>query len=716
MGGSRQAWSEEEAAVEITIVAPDVLLTGPGDQDFLTRILREWKHELRRITQAAEQAGQPEQAHDNDAYASGELFRNRRARDALFNATKKYDVPAQDFLLDLERLLGDEEADHEDVQQLLEDVHEMVFDKAPDAAGVADEAISRESPMALAQPQEGLTRSASVLPGPLSMPRQLNGPVILPSQKQLDASVATAREPVSRDAGRAPSASQAGVKGRDGWGVYLPPGWPASNLGRSEVKVARTMEPLKGVERHTGERLTKQPSLELGPRRSTGSARPMIPGVKVVTVNTNIRYQTFLGFGGSFTETAGELFKRFDVPEQDSLIKAYFATGCNSHHYQVCRVPMTSNDFSRGKWTCCDSANDPELKNFTLDNHRKFILPLLRAAKKWHGGKSLQLIASPWSPPAWMKNTSKMLAGGKVKGSCYGPWAKYFVKFAQEMEKENFPIWAMTVQNEPLAKTPWENCLWNAVEERDFIRDHLGPLLFEELDGEKPRLLLFDHNRDEMLCRVQTILDDPRAARYIGGAAFHWYGDPRYELWPNKGGQVCHRNVGLVHDLMLTKYPDTNMHLVMTEACHEGVPEPNDWRTAFHYAEHILKDLVNWTEAWIDWNLWLDASGGPNHTGNYCSSPIIVDAKLRTIRKEPSYYAIGQFSRYIQPGSKRILCGSSLDDLETVAFLNPDDTVAVVVLNRSEVEISFWLELDVRRELFTVAAPRSITTYLMNRL
>merc|ERR1712032_1203565 len=111
------------------------------------------------------------------------------------------------------------------------------------------------------------------------------------------------------------------------------------------------------------------------------------------------------------------------------------------------------------------------------------------------------------------------------------------------------------------------------------------------------KLLVWDHNRDEMLLRARTVYGDPEAAKHVWGTGFHWYGDPRYESWPPPAGMVCFDNVQAVHDLR----PDK--HIVMTECCQEGGPHLGDWKLGERYAESIIKDVNHWTEAWIDWNL-----------------------------------------------------------------------------------------------------------------
>lgn len=232
------------------------------------------------------------------------------------------------------------------------------------------------------------------------------------------------------------------------------------------------------------------------------------------------------------------------------------------------------------------------------------------------------------------------------------------------------------------------------------MRDFLGPAL--EANGLLPglRLLVWDHNRDRMLERAKVIYSDPTADSYVWGLAFHWY--------PDRSGYYNFENVAKVHEYR----PDK--HLVFTEGCCDwSDPRAGEWQHGMTYAENIIRDLSNWTEAWLDWNLILDAMGGPNHMGNFCSAPIMADVSKGDVYFQPSYYVIGQFARYVQPGSDRISCTcSNSKSLEAVAFANPDGTIAVVVLNRSPGTIKFKLVLEDSMASAS-APPRSVTTFTL---
>jgi glucosylceramidase len=282
--------------------------------------------------------------------------------------------------------------------------------------------------------------------------------------------------------------------------------------------------------------------------------------------------------------------------------------------------------------------------------------------------------------------------GGSLRRECRGAWARCYVRFIEAYEAEGVPIWGVSVQNEPMAVQRWDSCIYTAEEERDFVRDFLGPALEAAGRGDV-RIVIWDHNRDLMVERAQVVYSDPAAARYVWGTGFHWYGPD------------CFDNVQQVHDA----WPDKQ--LLFTEGCQEGGPHRGSWELGERYARSMINDLNRWTVGWIDWNLLLDFQGGPNHVGNFCSAPILADAATDSISLQSSYFYLGHFARFVKPGARRIACSADCHDLESAAFLNPDDSVAVVVMNRSEREQRFTLSTGDHRTLAELPA-RSIATFL----
>jgi glucosylceramidase len=371
--------------------------------------------------------------------------------------------------------------------------------------------------------------------------------------------------------------------------------------------------------------------------------------------------------------------------------------------YSLARTTIHSCDFSSNSYTYIDEG-DAMLKSFTVDHDKKFRIPFIKRAIDAAGG-DLIIYASPWSPPAFMKTNNNMLQGGKLKTEFYQAWANYFVKFIHAYEKEGIPIWGLTIQNEPMAVQRWESCIYTAEEERDFLKNNLGPTLEKEGLGDK-KIIVWDHNRDLLFQRANIIFNDPDASKYAWGAGFHWYED-----W--KDGLPMFENVEAVNEA----YPDKN--LIFTEGCNEKYEleriEDQDPKLAERYGKSMINDFNNGTVAWTDWNILLDETGGPNHVGNLCFSPVHGDTKTDALTFTFSYYYIGHFSKFIRPEARRISSVSSANNLLTTAFLNTDGSIIVVVMNQGENEISFTLTLDSKTAKLKTP-PHSIQTIVLNTL
>lgn len=390
-----------------------------------------------------------------------------------------------------------------------------------------------------------------------------------------------------------------------------------------------------------------------------------------VFIDTTVKFQEILGFGGAFTEAAAVTLNKMPSHLRQEIMAAYFSPD-TGNAYTLCRTHINSCDFSLGNYAYTEVDGDVGLEHFSIEHDRKALIPMIHDAIGLSGGK-LKLFASPWSPPAWMKTNGMMNNGGKLKPEYRQAWADYYVRYIQEYEREGIPMWGLTVQNEPEATQTWDSCIYSGEEERDFVRDYLGPTLHDAGLG-NVKVIVWDHNRDRMFERAKVVFDDPKAAQYVWGVGFHWYCGDHFD------------NVQLTHDA----YPDK--HLIFTEGCQEAGPHLGSWDTGERYARSIINDLNRWTEAWVDWNLVLDETGGPNHVNNLCSAPIIADTQAGEIRYQSSYYYIGHFSRFIKPGARRVACAKTLDSLEACAFLNADGSIAVVVLNRTEQAIDFVLK------------------------
>lgn len=400
-------------------------------------------------------------------------------------------------------------------------------------------------------------------------------------------------------------------------------------------------------------------------------------------------FQTFMGIGGAITDASAEVYAKLSKEKQKEFLKAYYSKQ-NGIGYSLLRTTIHSSDFSSASYTYIDEG-DKELKTFSIEHDKKYRIPMIKEAIKAAGGK-LKTYVAPWSPPGFMKDTKKMLKGGKLLPEYYQAWANYYAKFIKAYEKEGMPIWGLSTQNEPMATQTWESCIYTAEEERDFIKNYLGPTFSKEGLSDK-KIIVWDHNRDLMNQRANVIYTDPEAAKYIWGMGFHWY-----ESW--SGGSSMFDNVRKVYEA----YPDKK--LMFTEGCIEkfDAKKYQFWANGERYGESMINDFNNGTVAWTDWNILLDQNGGPNHVGNFCFAPIHADTRTGALIYTPSYYYIGHFSKYIELNAKRVSSAVSRSSLSSTSFLNPDGKMVTVVMNDQNDKITYNLILGSHKTVVEIPA------------
>lgn len=432
---------------------------------------------------------------------------------------------------------------------------------------------------------------------------------------------------------------------------------------QKEVKVYTTAS-------NTDLRLTVTNNLEF-----IESPQPIESEVSVF-VNPEKQYQTFIGIGGAITDASAEVFAKLPKDKQRELLNAYYDKE-KGIGYSLIRTNIHSCDFSSGSYTYVDEG-DKDLKTFTIEHDKQFRIPLIKKANEIAGG-SLLLYASPWSPPAFMKDNNNMLKGGKLLPEYAQSWANYYTKFIKAYESEGIPVWGITLQNEPMATQKWESCIYTAEEERDFLKNFLGPTMHREGFADK-KIIVWDHNRDLINHRANTIFQDPEASKYAWGLGFHWY-----ESWA--GGEEMYDNVRNVYE----SFPDKP--LIFTEGCAESFRPDGyqTWKNAERYGRSMINDFNNGTVGWTDWNILLDERGGPNHVENFCFAPMHADTKTGELIYTPSYYYIGHFSKFIRPDAKRVSTVSSRSHLLSTSFMNKDGNTVTVVMNQSDLEIRYKL-------------------------
>lgn len=395
--------------------------------------------------------------------------------------------------------------------------------------------------------------------------------------------------------------------------------------------------------------------------------------------------QTFKGFGGAATESAGYVLSFLDEEKQKELVSLYYGN-VNSSLYSFVRTHMNSCDFSLESWACVPD-KDEELKTFSMERTDKYITPLLK--KIYCGlksqGKECSTMVSTWSPPAWMKDNGCMSGGGHLIPRYRDAWARHFLKFFDELESRGADIKYASVQNEPAATQTWESCIWTAEEEGEFAAENLGPLLEQNGYG-KTKILVWDHNRDLAWDRFSSSMKAANADKYIAGIAYHWYSGDQYE------------NIKKIARYFPGK------EIVFSEGCVEGGARNGAWFTGERYAHNIINDLNSGCSLWLDWNLFLDIDGGPNHAGNNCDAPVLINTKTGEYSIQSSYFYIGHFSRFIKTGAVRLETellpcavpsaadGQAGNTVECVSFKNPDGKISLIVCNRNEEPVTYRLQ------------------------
>lgn len=433
---------------------------------------------------------------------------------------------------------------------------------------------------------------------------------------------------------------------------------------------------------------------ETGTKSFAKTEQPLETEISIF-VNPNKTFQKLIGIGGAITDASAEVFATLPEDKQAEFLKAYYDP-TEGIGYTLARTPIHSCDFSKGNFTYV-SDEDKELKTFNIDVDKQFRIPLIKKATETAGGE-LMLYASPWSPPAFMKGSKNMLQGGKLLPEFRDSWALYYTKFIKAYEAEGMPIWGITIQNEPMAVQRWESCIYTAEEERDFLKNHLGPTMEKEGLGDK-KIIVWDHNRDLVSHRANTIFDDPEASKYAWGIGFHWY-----ETWT--GGEPKFDNLDNIKD----SYPDKN--LVFTEGCNEKF-DPAKYQyfpNAERYGRSMINDFNQGTVIWTDWNILLDETGGPNHVQNLCFAPIHADTKTGELIYTPTYYYLGHFSKFIRPNATRVSTTSSRSHLLSTSFLNEDGKMATVVMNPTDEEIKYKLYVGANQALEEIIQPHAMQT------
>lgn len=411
---------------------------------------------------------------------------------------------------------------------------------------------------------------------------------------------------------------------------------------------------------------------------------------QILNVYSDIEYQDILGFGGALTDATAISFYKLSEEKRKEILKEYFSN--EGSKYNIIRLPIGSSDFSEKPYSY---ATKKDLSDFSIDKDREYRIPMIKEILKI--SPDMKFISSPWSPPKFMKLNKMYVLGGKLLGKYRNLYAKYLVKYIKAYKEEGINIDYITVQNEPNAIQLWESCRFSAEEERDFAVNYLYPAFKE--NGIETKILIWDHNKEKIYSRAKSELNTKEAMEAIAGIGFHYYSGDHFE------------NLKLVHDM----YPDKL--LIHTEGCtgFSNYNPDDEEKNGELYAHEIIGDLSNGANAYIDWNMILDHKGGPNHKGNFCNSPMMLNESEDDYIKNMTFYYIRHFSRFIERGAKRVATSKYSDTIEMCAFVNPDGTLVVVLMNKYWYSKEYTLCVDEKFKLHDNLDSHAIVTYIIRK-
>lgn len=425
--------------------------------------------------------------------------------------------------------------------------------------------------------------------------------------------------------------------------------------------------------------------VKLAPQPDLRFRSGQVEGKRVIQVDDTTSYQSVVGLGSSLEHSTCYNLSLLPEERRERVLESLFhpERGIGMSLMRIC---IGTSDFAPGPFYTYDDVpdgqEDPKLDRFSIERDREYVLPAIKAAQRLN--PNLRFFASPWTPPPWMK-TNGRYGGGSLRPECHPYFAEYLARFVEAYRGEGIGIFALTVQNEPeFGPAAYPSCLWTANQQRDFIRDHLGPLFRRRHLG--TLIWVFDHNFNHSGFPA-TILRDPQAAQYIDGSAFHLYeGKPEA--------------MSKLH----SEFPDKA--ICFTEGSVYGVAG----------ATEIISYFRNWSRTYNAWVTMIDHQGKPNVSGFHDCDPTIVVLNRDTLQPEyrADYYLYGQFMKFIAPGAVRVATPQGQGLPPNVAFKAPNGTLVLVVANAESKPREITVAWNSRRFTADLAA-KSVATFHWDR-
>jgi glucosylceramidase len=409
----------------------------------------------------------------------------------------------------------------------------------------------------------------------------------------------------------------------------------------------------------------------------------------VIEVADDVKMQTMDGFGFAMTGGSAELLMKMSAAKRAAVLKELFGTGAGSIGVSYLRLSIGASDMNEKVFTYDDmpaGETDPELKHFALGPDMANVVPVMKEVLRIN--PRIAILASPWTPPSWMKTDEKPKAGS-LKPELYGVYARYLVKYVKAMGAQGIRIKAITMQNEPLNPKNTPSLVMTAAEERDFLKTALGPALHKA--GLKTDVILYDHNCDRPDYPLE-VLADKDAAQYVKGSGFHLY-----------GGTVD--AMTKVHEA----HPDKDLYFTEQMVTQEDEQAP--LKLAEATSRVVIGATRNWSKNVLLWNLAADPKFGP-HTDSggcpVCQGAITIDGDKVT--RELAFYTVAQVSKFVKPGAVRVQ-SQGPEELPNVAFATPEHKTVLLVANPGAAARSFHVKFH-GREFAASLDAGDVATYV----
>jgi len=430
-----------------------------------------------------------------------------------------------------------------------------------------------------------------------------------------------------------------------------------------------------------------------------------------IKINRNVSFQKIEGFGGSFTGAVSYNLDQLPDELQNHVYRSYYSKN-EGIAYNMMRMPIGGCDFDLEPWAYNENPkNDIKLANFTnLDNRDIYRINQIKKLKTISNNYDIKHMSSAWSPPPWMKSNNDWTGYSRLKNEYFQTWADYHLKYLELMESNNISVWAITTGNEPLnGVIGWMfvrfmSLGWMPQNQALWVGENLGPTI---RNSKFKNVKIFGNDDQRYTFPTWFKLMErtlENSTSYLDGFAVHWYWDQFF------GPGLIEKT----HELYKDKLIINTESSVGDKPLETHGPELGSWDRGEKYAYYYIEDLQHWVNGWIDWNLILNDHGGPNYVDNFVDSAVVYNQDGSEIYKQPIFYAIGHYSKFLPEYSIRVDSSGNTRNVKNVAFLRPDGTMAVIILNKQNKSAKLKIVDEPRRNIVITIPPRSVHTLIYN--